>query len=915
MIKKLITCAVLTASVAQIANAQFHYTPSLPFGCITKVLEQGSTLYAATESQRVYFSNDNGNNWNILGKSTFGALGTNDMTVNPTGNILVAQPSGGIKWWNGTVWTPINSGLPTFGGSYPFFQCIESDHGGVYYAGAIDHALQQGGLFQYNGSSWVTLETGLTDTDVRALAINAQDNVYCGTLHGGVFKLSGSTWTPMNTGIGSLKIVSLEFSPDNVLFAGTSNGIYYYDTTATSWVGINSGLPNKDIQCISFDNADPLTIYAGLGFEKDTLGDILGDVYKTTDGGLTWTDIYNPTTGRIKSICLAQTGDLFAAGYGIYKSADNGVTWSQDHHTGIQCGLQFSKMTVNDNGDIFLGTDNGIYTSVDYGVNWSFISQGLLGTYVTALEYNPHDGNLYSATKSKYGIVAAEGGSKVYRSSDNGATWQVLNAIPDDQWFTDFAFSPTGEIYCSHGFGSAFATIPGSVVSVSSDAGNTWTSLALSGGTVGAAFSVDINSLGHIFVATETQGICRSTDGGNTFTLALTPGGNSGPVVVSGNNDIWCGEQGQYGAHYSDAASNGNTFINLQPANLSQYKSIYDYVFDSYGNTYVACGTNTGYHGLVKLTPPVVLNMTSTTVDPKFANNPVLDLSWTPCGYLAAMTINNIVISDVPLTSTTFGACTPQVAADSFSVFPKIMYLGVGETALINGAFQPTNVSNQMVDWISGNTAVATVGINSGNLTGIGIGTTIVNGTSVQSGLTDSCIVHVVPTNIHVTGMMLNYHTYSLNLSQSFQLTALISPLNASNQNVQWTTSNSSVLSVDQSGNVTGLATGTATVFAMTYDGFYEDSCLVTVTTSAGLSDSDASTIRVFPNPVVSEKLFVQTSSSLVGYAIFNVLGELQMSGTLSSELNYIDVGQLKSGTYILLVYTNGSTESFKLVK
>lgn len=92
---------------------------------------------------------------------------------------------------------------------------------------------------------------------------------------------------------------------------------------------------------------------------------------------------------------------------------------------------------------------------------------------------------------------------------------------------------------------------------------------------------------------------------------------------------------------------------------------------------------------------------------------------------------------------------------------------------------------------------------------------------------------------IHVTGVSLSPSSLQLVSGESSQLTATVTPANASNPAVKWSSSDTSVATVDNSGLVTAVAPGTATITAETYDGGLTASCAVTVTdpTPAGAVD------------------------------------------------------------------------------
>lgn len=84
-------------------------------------------------------------------------------------------------------------------------------------------------------------------------------------------------------------------------------------------------------------------------------------------------------------------------------------------------------------------------------------------------------------------------------------------------------------------------------------------------------------------------------------------------------------------------------------------------------------------------------------------------------------------------------------------------------------------------------------------------------------------------TNIPVTGVLLDRHTLDMTAGSMQQLTASVSPKNASNQTVSWTSNNPAVATVDDSGKVTAVSAGIAMITVATADGNYTDSCTVTV--------------------------------------------------------------------------------------
>ena len=87
---------------------------------------------------------------------------------------------------------------------------------------------------------------------------------------------------------------------------------------------------------------------------------------------------------------------------------------------------------------------------------------------------------------------------------------------------------------------------------------------------------------------------------------------------------------------------------------------------------------------------------------------------------------------------------------------------------------------------------------------------------------------------ISVTGVTLNKNSTSIQAGGSETLVATVSPSNATNKAISWTSGNTNIASVDSSGLVTGVAEGSTTITATTSDGGFTANCTVTVTSSGG---------------------------------------------------------------------------------
>ena len=83
---------------------------------------------------------------------------------------------------------------------------------------------------------------------------------------------------------------------------------------------------------------------------------------------------------------------------------------------------------------------------------------------------------------------------------------------------------------------------------------------------------------------------------------------------------------------------------------------------------------------------------------------------------------------------------------------------------------------------------------------------------------------------VHVTSVTLDENSLALQVGETHALTATVAPENADNKNVTWTSSDTSVATVSESGLVTAIGEGTATITVTTEDGSFTATCTVTVT-------------------------------------------------------------------------------------
>lgn len=152
--------------------------------------------------------------------------------------------------------------------------------------------------------------------------------------------------------------------------------------------------------------------------------------------------------------------------------------------------------------------------------------------------------------------------------------------------------------------------------------------------------------------------------------------------------------------------------------------------------------------------------------------------------------------------------------------------LGAGSTLQLKATVSPSTATNQKVKWKSSNEGVVKVS-SSGKVTAVANGTALVSCITVDGEFVAICKITV--KTIEVMGVKLDKSSLSIGVGDSYTLKATIVPENASNQNVVWESTDSSVAKVSSTGKVTGVSGGVCRIRAVTKDGSYIATCIVNV--------------------------------------------------------------------------------------
>lgn len=320
---------------------------------------------------------------------------------------------------------------------------------------------------------------GISLKSVHNITIDPSNTttLYASTKGNGVFKStnSGATWTNIGPGGGG-HFPALAITPSSTIYAGLDVGGFYksvYKPDDDDWGEnyniLNRGLENYYVEDIVYDPDDPDKIFIITH----------GGPYKSTNGGLDWTQIRNgfPAvslsryTKPLSAIALDKNSDpknrtlyvgvgqwrgaqiVAKTGRGeIWKSEDEGSSWqliNNGIYTGVGTSAAITRIAIDTTERdtdgrskiLYAATDKGLYKSTDAGANWAAINSNLpvyqdptppYGStpYVRNVVIDPSNANnVYTVLYTKPNPTLNEypwlGG--VYKSENKGATWQAKN--------------------------------------------------------------------------------------------------------------------------------------------------------------------------------------------------------------------------------------------------------------------------------------------------------------------------------------------------------------------------------------------------------------------------------------------------------------------------------------------------------
>ncbi len=221
---------------------------------------------------------------------------------------------------------------------------------------------------------------------------------------------------------------------NDIFVASESGGLFHSTDRGITWHHVDAVTPYY-LGAVAFVPGFA-NILIATARDDFTAGNDGGGIWRSTDGGATWSHVANPTlppgAARFSASELSiapDTGDIYAAtSAGIAHSVDHGASWTSTSPFG---GYLATSVVAQPGGLVLAGTYYGIARSTNAGSTWSFVTGSPTVADMHGLAGSPIVANTLYAVSTLYTppVPPATAGTltmQLFVTEDSGVTWTAI---------------------------------------------------------------------------------------------------------------------------------------------------------------------------------------------------------------------------------------------------------------------------------------------------------------------------------------------------------------------------------------------------------------------------------------------------------------------------------------------------------
>ena len=244
------------------------------------------------------------------------------------------------------------------------------------------------------------------------------------------------------------------------------------------------------------------------------------------------------------------------------------------------------------------------------------------------------------------------------------------------------------------------------------------------------------------------------------------------------------------------------------------------------------------------------------------------------------------------------GTETTTIPVESVTVCPTSVEIPRAGSAYLTATVYPENATDKEIIWYSDNCCVADVNPDSGLVIANAVGSATIYAISHEKHSIRAACTVTVTAPVLVESIEVTSSAGSVASLEQIQLTATVSPGNATFKNVRWTSENPEIASVDNSGVVTGHATGKAKIVATARDGSKVTGSFEIIVLQLSFIPGMEKGITIVAPYVVADPVDIYTGAHMLKNTVMKLFGGQGLKLTAHYNSTHLSCGSMGSGWY-----------------